>query len=328
VTAVGAARPILIVADDLTGACDTAGAVSPWVGPVPVHIGAPNAGAVVTTAAIDLDARAGTAERAVDLTVAAVSSALGRGVDVYLKIDSTLRGHVLATVVAAAERFRATHPAGRVVVCPAFPARDRIVRGGRVHADGVAVGATALHDLAALGWIDVLDALDDAHLAAIAASAGDDPVLWVGSAGLAPHVVRARVEGFVPKPAARPAPAGSVVVVVGSDQAPNAGGVAELAERADSRVRVIVGDPRRPAVIAAASTACAGADALVVTGGFTARRLFERLGVDTLIVRGEVEPGIPWSTMVGRDGVVVTKAGGFGGTGALGRAVDFLLDPA
>lgn len=337
-TGAGAMRPMLIVADDLTGACDTAGAVTSWAGSVPVHLGvvAQGSSASCSTSplvrALDLDSRAGTATRAAALTTQAMESASELDAGVYLKIDSTLRGHVLATVVAAAERFRAANPGGRVVVCPAFPARGRLVRNGRVEADGTALDATALLDLAALDGIEVHDALDDADLAAIAESAGGAaPVLWVGSAGLAAHVVRASLTEAAPHgggaAVSRPR-VGSVLVVVGSDQSASVAGAAALTERSDDRVRVVVGDPRRAGVIHQAARAWASADALVVTGGFTARRLFERAGVDALVVHGEVEPGVPWATLPGRPGVVVTKAGGFGGSGALGRAVDFLLDPA
>lgn len=324
-------RPLLIVADDLTGACDAAGAVVAVGGPVTVHLaparpagsGAPHGSPLVV---VDLDSRAAPAAAAVERTVDAVTGAAG---DVYLKIDSTLRGHVVDTVAAAAGAFRALHPGGRVVVCPAFPARGRVVRGRRVLVDGEALASRVLDELAAVPGIEVADAVTDRDLADLAAAVGDAPTLWAGSAGLAPHVAARSSSVLGPDSAPRGAESGprtevgSVAVVVGSNQAVSAAGAAAVAARADARVRVLVGDPRQPSFADEAADAVEASDALVVTGGYTARRLLDRLGITALQVGGEIERGIPWS--VAGPLTVVTKAGGFGDAGTLGRLVDRLL---
>jgi uncharacterized protein YgbK (DUF1537 family) len=115
-----------------------------------------------------------------------------------------------------------------------------------------------------------------------------------------------------------------VTVVVGSEQAASVAGANHLADLDDDGVRVVVGDPRRGAFVDQAADAVSGADALVVTGGYTARRLLERLDVPELRVCGELEPGIPWCTIEGPVPTVVTKAGGFGDAGTLRRLVDRL----
>jgi uncharacterized protein YgbK (DUF1537 family) len=334
------ARPLLIVADDLTGACDAAGAVVAAAGPVTVHLhsrrsAAPklldaavaDAPAAVTAAvtAIDLDSRSAPVAQAVERTIAAVSAAPG---DLYLKIDSTLRGHVVPTVAAAAGAFRARHPGARVVVCPAFPARGRLAVGRSLLVDGRAVRSDVLDDLAALPGVDVADAASDDDLAALVGAVlrHGAPVLWVGSAGLVANVVaavRATSPPLVELPRAR-----TVAVVVGSEQAVSAAGAAALTGRGDDRLRVVVGDPRRAPFVDEAVAAVSGADALVVTGGYTARRLLERLNVMELRVCGELEPGIPWAACAGPVPTIVTKAGGFGDVGTLGRLVDRLRHTA
>ncbi len=66
--------------------------------------------------------------------------------------------------------------------------------------------------------------------------------------------------------------------------------------------------------------------ALVVTGGETARAVFDAWKVNRLRLVGEVEPGLPFSVTSGwrRELPVLTKAGGFGGPETLLRCREFL----
>ena len=66
--------------------------------------------------------------------------------------------------------------------------------------------------------------------------------------------------------------------------------------------------------------------ALVVTGGETARAVFEAWGVSRLRLMGEVEAGLPFSMTSGwsREIAVITKAGAFGGRESLLRCRQFL----
>jgi uncharacterized protein YgbK (DUF1537 family) len=62
---------------------------------------------------------------------------------------------------------------------------------------------------------------------------------------------------------------------------------------------------------------------LVATGGETARAVLTRSGVPGLLIRGEVEPGVPLSATWGaRQMPVVTKAGAFGDSLTLVRCID------
>lgn len=71
------------------------------------------------------------------------------------------------------------------------------------------------------------------------------------------------------------------------------------------------------------------AGALVTTGGETARAVFEAWGIDSLLLVGEVEAGLPFSVTSGwrRELPVLTKAGGFGKAESLLRCRQFLREP-
>jgi uncharacterized protein YgbK (DUF1537 family) len=66
-------------------------------------------------------------------------------------------------------------------------------------------------------------------------------------------------------------------------------------------------------------------DALVVTGGETARALLTRLGAQGIHLEDEIEPGLPLGVVLGgSEFFIVTKAGGFGDAGTLVRCLDRL----
>ena len=157
------ARRIAIIADDLTGACDTgvqfASPGSPTtvyvadtrLVPVGKHAGEERLEAkrlddeldAVNEAQdpviVDTESRHLTAEEAYD-RVRAVANYLGESsVDlVYKKIDSTLRGNVLSELVAMQDAF----PDRITVFAPAYPAAGRTVVDGRCLVDGRPVDAT------------------------------------------------------------------------------------------------------------------------------------------------------------------------------------------
>jgi uncharacterized protein YgbK (DUF1537 family) len=332
---------VLIVADDLTGAADTAGAfataghrcVVVLDRSAPVFL--PN----TTVVALDTDTRAMSETDAFDVTAAVVKSYPGR--TLYIKIDSTVRGHIRATVLAAVSALRGTveEPA-RVVVCPAFPALGRTVVGGTALLDREPLPAgdlrAVLADVALATELVVPDAQTDADLATLVQTLHDPlrptDTLWVGSAGLARHLadhiakvatVSADASGELSRQH-RPA-AERVVVVVGSQHERAEAQVARL--RADTRVARI--DPREPAHIEEIMPVLRDADGLVLTGGHTAHTVLDALGISRFAVSGEVTTGMPWATAIcgGRLISIVTKAGAFGDEMALRRAVEFLEQP-
>jgi uncharacterized protein YgbK (DUF1537 family) len=62
-----------------------------------------------------------------------------------------------------------------------------------------------------------------------------------------------------------------------------------------------------------------GYDALLLTGGETARAVIDTLGVGSMTVIGEIEPGVVLSRLPGDLPLLVTKAGAFGDSGTLVR---------
>ncbi|PZE61852.1 hypothetical protein DEI83_15460 [Curtobacterium sp. MCBD17_021] len=62
-------------------------------------------------------------------------------------------------------------------------------------------------------------------------------------------------------------------------------------------------------------------DALVLTGGETARAVLDALGIDSVRVHGTVEPGVVLSSHPDHRPLLVTKAGAFGDAGTLARTV-------
>lgn len=248
----GAALEALIIADDLTGAADSAVAFAQtglstrvlFAGADPIQVGPGHAPRVV---ALDTDSR----RLDPDAAAQAVTDALagtGTGAAVagagaarlrMKKIDSTLRGNIGAETRAALKALGCT-----LAICaPAFPGAGRETRDGVQWASGSAVGelaacfpglrtvpvplrtvrdgsAAALLDQAATGGVDVVvvDAVTDGDLDQIVAlgSRHHDAVLWVGSGGLGAAL--ARLVGNPPGHAPRAVPGitGPALVVVGS----------------------------------------------------------------------------------------------------------------
>lgn len=107
---------------------------------------------------------------------------------------------------------------------------------------------------------------------------------------------------------------------------------------AESRALVLatpipVGDVGAPLAVAAATTLACGVDelcrrvvvgALVVIGGDTAAAVF---GDAAATVHGSVAPGTAWASVGGFDMPIVTRAGGFGGDGALFDLINGILHP-
>lgn len=132
---------VLALADDLSGAAETAAVLADparpalvLLGGAPHDTGGPAVSVTGGLVVVDLDCRATTPRIAGRRTAAALAAA-GDGVTTFLKIDSLLRGNVAAGVDALAAR-------GPVVVAAALPAAGRTVVDGIVHLHGVALHAS------------------------------------------------------------------------------------------------------------------------------------------------------------------------------------------
>jgi uncharacterized protein YgbK (DUF1537 family) len=300
-----------LLADDLTGALDSAARFVPITGPLPVLW---RSDAVAPTAAIDSGTR--------DLTADAARAAIGRfapllqGADIaFKKIDSLLRGHVALELDACMRFF------DHCVLAPAFPFQGRITRAGRqLFRAGDTWRGTGI------SLPGMRDAETDADLDAIVAEGRGlrGRVLWIGTGGLA-----GALAGHRPIPRAHlPSP---LLAMIGSDHPVSRVQVATVP--AHRRTAVVTCDipPDTDRLTARHHIGAAFASllrhakrpgTLLITGGETLRDLCDALGVSHLEVDGELEPGVPTSILRGGpwDGQrLVSKSGAFGDDGFLAR---------
>ena len=328
-----------LMADDLTGALDTAAEFVGLAGPVPVFWGSRPAHALPPSAALDTGTREGSAVGAA-AAVEALAPALREADIGYKKLDSLLRGHTLAEVAAC---FRACGWT-RGILAPAFPYQGRVTRGGRQFARAADGGWTPVSgDLvvaltgqglpARTGRLDGplrpgltgFDAETDADLARVAelGRRAAEPVLWRGSGGLARALA-----GDAAAPSSdclRP----PVLGLFGSDRAATA---RQLATCGDAWLKLADGGPTGAALLrdrlATRGTALVSLDlpvdldrgtaarriadefgrlvrtvprpgTLVSAGGETLKALCLTLGARCLDAVGQVAPGVPRSVLRG-----------------------------
>ena len=131
----------LIISDDLTGATDSAAAFLTHGIHPRISLGfKANLNRQAAVEVIDLDVREKQVERAtqsVRKVLKAESSIEGAECrTLFLKIDSTLRGHVRAYV----EALISTAPKKPILICPAFPEQGRTVEQGQVKIFGETFG--------------------------------------------------------------------------------------------------------------------------------------------------------------------------------------------
>ena len=168
-----------------------------------------------------------------------------------------LRGNVQAELEALA---------GELIVTPALPVEGRTVRNGILHVHGVPQATP----------IAVLDAETDEDLDAIVAAAPPHATL-VGSAGLAAALGRRLGATPLPRPTPRDVP---LLVGVGTraadEQVKRLRGVEVIRGTADEVARRVAAAPHTD---------------LVLTGGETARRTLDALGVTTLEPIAQIHHG-------------------------------------
>ncbi len=340
-----------LLADDLTGALDSAAGFVPLVGTVPTFWRAPLA--MPATAAIDGETRE-IAARELAAAMRALAPLLDGADIAFKKIDSLLRGWVVAELNELADRF------DRCILAPAFPFQGRITRDGRqlVRSDAGwrDVGVDLAGGLARWGdRLTLCDAETDDDLDAIVARgrALHGRVLWCGTGGLA-----GALTGHLGVP--RPHLPRPILALIGSDHAVSAAQIAAAARlhhvlpatkraavaRSPSGDRASVALSLRNGGAAVATAAVPSGvsrelalgvitaafrdllrtierpGTLIVSGGETLRAMCGALAADRLDLDGEIEPGVPTSILRGGpfDGLrVVSKSGAFGGPDFLAR---------
>jgi D-threonate/D-erythronate kinase len=121
----------LIIADDLTGAADCAGAFARRGLDAVVSWGGLDCEAPVLS--VDADSRHLPARAAAARQVAAQTAHWRTGLRLYKKIDSTLRGQPAAELAAQLSAWgERSRPAPLTIVAPAFPAAGRVTLDGRI----------------------------------------------------------------------------------------------------------------------------------------------------------------------------------------------------
>lgn len=333
---------LTIVADDLTGACDT-GSLFAGRGSVPVTVWPDEPGPSAPVQVVDTESRGLAAAEA----RARVSRAarLAPAERYFKKIDSTLRGRIGAEVEGLVHATGGT----TALVCPAFPAQGRTVVDRTLLVDGrplagvvdvlrtqvdrpvswiplteVRAGAMALAArLTRLaGTVVIADAETDGDLDALveAALACEPQPVLAGSAGLGGAL--ARQLGLLVDRVELP-DGGHWLIVVGSR---NPASRRQATEARQATLRVVESpadaeaDPERVARRVASEVVRrleeSRTDLIAVTGGETAVAVFRALDGERIDLVGPPRPGLALGRVRARrhDGVwLLTKAGGLGG---------------
>ena len=271
------APALLVLADDLSGAAETAAVFLSRTTRTELVLGAAAVDGVpagTDVVVVDLDDREVVPAEAAARTAAALAAG-PPPVRVLAKLDSLLRGTVAARVGALRAR-------GGVVVAPALPALGRVVRDGVLTVDGVPLAATrawatqgtpapdtvaaalptlptvvldlstvrsdrlaaALTRAVRAGRVPVCDGERDADLdavvAAVATASAELPGLALaGSAGVATALAQTRsaASGAPPPPPPRPGAPGPLVVV-GSAESTAAAQVSRLVDAGVPELRL------------------------------------------------------------------------------------------
>lgn len=328
---------LAIIADDLTGALDSAApfamrglrtSVALSVQALPQALSSGARIVSVSTDSRDMEPAEATA------AVRAALSCLPSGTPVFKKVDSRLKGNVAAELDAI--------PHQRSLVVPAIPEFGRFVRNARILGFGVGEPIDIAARLGQHAGTAVIPDIESAHDIDAALMLGHDVV--VGARGIADAMAREMAPGA--KTLESALPASTAYCVIGSTDpitlaqlshlrsafpcltditAPN--GKAGAYDGPPSRLTLMQATKgASPASGKAVATALGASlkqlsppsDAvLVLSGGATAQVILGMMGLDVLELLGEVLPGLP----IARAGslTVVTKSGGFGDPDTLSR---------
>ncbi len=343
------AGPIFILADDLTGACDSGVAFVASGRTVRVVLDAesftPSTIMGDTVLAITTETRELPDPHAFDC-VARITAFLRNvpGHVLFKKVDSAARGHFATETIATLD----SSGAALALVAPAFPQAGRTVANGALHIRDAAAQYTTvgLRDLfveieasrianvqtgavseleqgiatALASGVRILlcdaESQFDLDRLALAASSFAPSILWTGSAGLA-HALAAILPTSRLVPIQPQGREGRTLLFAGTDHPVTTLQLSHLNQHPpalDHVVHAINWPTTSPAQIRAAFSA-EPTSALVLTGGETAAYVLRALNARSILLAGEFSPGIPSGHIEGGDAdgcLVVTKSGGFG----------------
>lgn len=375
----------VIIADDLTGACDSAAAFAAKGQEARVVLHPKCAKATPgKVASCTLEARNLPPDEAAEHMRAAADNLLQAAPDVlFCKIDSAGRGPIANAILGLLEASNSAW----ALVAPSFPDQGRVVRDGvlrlrpsdcdaarQVPLDGLFPESTRSR----LGFVPagneqncresiaaalkagrrilLCDAGTQGDLSALVLAARSvewGRVLWCGSAGLARALAESYssgteiASGIVQGPSYMKS-GDACLLLVGTPHPVTAGQLIELNQlEGVARIECVTasGNVSAAAKYMVATVRCgetseaqvrtfwemrmrsSGVNGLILTGGDTAALVLRALGAESILVRGEIESGIPWGVIEGGMAAgyrVITKSGGFGCSTALLGAVRFL----
>ena len=334
---------LAIIADDLTGALDTA---TPFIAAglrVAVAITLDGIAAALATGA-DIIA-VNTASRAlppIEATARAAraAAALATAPIIFKKVDSRLKGNPGVEAHAIADMTGRT----ALLVAPAVPDQQRLTQNGAVTGRGVD-GAIAVAPLFAHPHrsISVRDAGSQAELDALVADEDWSATIAVGARGLG--IAFARLLGHPAQGLAAFQPDPLALLALGSRDPITDAQIEHLAQTGTPVLDALAGAvpldhtglpllvrcsgplTDQPDLVArrfaqGIATLCTtGQPATLITGGGdTALAILQALGVAVVEPQGEAAPGLPWFWIVAPDRRhirCVVKSGGFGDTEVL-----------
>lgn len=138
---------LLVVADDLTGANDTAVmfAEAGFNTILKTKISALNQiqSSDAQVISVSTDSRA-IGVQAKERTKTAIHNAVSNDIkQIYLKIDSTMRGSVRYQIEGALEAWSAIYPNAKAIICPTYPEMGRTIENGHLYVNKIPVNETA-----------------------------------------------------------------------------------------------------------------------------------------------------------------------------------------
>jgi uncharacterized protein YgbK (DUF1537 family) len=356
---------IVILADDLTGACDSGAVFLASGRPVRVMLNPPVVGSPADFPGTDGDVVSYTTETRNLLetqATACVAQAMAALADAhpsavfFKKVDSAARGNFAAETMAALEASCIE----LALVAPAFPQAERTVHSGILSVRDCSGqdSRIALRDLFSgldSNLIEVLpadsetnlllgirraivngtrillcdaDTQEDLDRLAAAGSRLRQSLLWVGSAGLA-RALAGTLPASIAKPTSqRTRRQGRTLLFAGSPHPVTQLQLSRLEQQAPKQHHAVIrmewGATSHQETRSAFTSKPVAA--LILTGGDTAALVLKSLDASSILLAGELAPGIPWGFVEGgiADGcMVITKSGGFGDRDALLRSLEF-----
>lgn len=337
---------LAIVADDLTGALDTAAPFAARGMHVEVALTVDAIEVALSqrpeVLSVNLGSRDLIAAAAQGLTTTALA-ALPAGTRLFKKVDSRLKGHIAAELDAT--------PFRSALVAPAIPDFGRVVQAGHVRGFGVDTPISIAEKLGRhAAHATIPDTSTHSQMRTVldeAEGAGVD--LLIGARGLA-EALAERLSGGAAAQAAE-IPGGPALFVIGSRDpitlaqidvlrsafnprclaAPN--GRLTEASFDGSMVTLVQAVPGEEVVTseavsqALAESVCPGlaqkVSTLLLSGGATAEAVLKRMGITCFRLFGECLPGLGLAHAQGH--CIIAKSGGFGEPNTLREIADRIL---